>query len=267
MERKARVIVVAALAAWWVAASGAAWAQSTGSAATDGAGRGIAALDAAARGGKHLFIFFWKDDNEQAARMYGVFESGVKALSASADAVAVRITDPRETALVKRYDVDRAPMPLVLAIAPNGAVTRAFPAEFNAEQLRAALVSPCTARCMKALQDRKWVVLCVVNAQTQFAQEAWRGAAEFRADARFAQAAELVPLDPSDPNEAEFLQALRVDPATTQAVTLLLAPPGQVVARLTGAVSKDQLAASAAASRTGCCPGGTCGPKGCGPTK
>ena len=60
-----------------------------------------------------------------------------------------------------RFGAAGAPLPLVLAVAPNGAVTKGFPGAFDEARLAAALVSPGTARCLKALQDRKLVLLSV----------------------------------------------------------------------------------------------------------
>ena len=59
-------------------------------------------------------------------------------------------------AIVDKYGVSRSPMPLVLAIAPCGAITKGFTKTFDEDQLRTAFVSPCTAECMKALKIASW---------------------------------------------------------------------------------------------------------------
>jgi hypothetical protein len=224
------------------------------------ASKGLAAIDAAARDGKYLFIFFWKANDEQSRRLHGVFQSAMKKWSESTNSIGIQATDPNEQPVVEKFGVSRAPMPLVVALAPNGAITKGFPLKFTEQQLQEAFVSPCTARCMKALQDRKLVLLCVQNQQTQFSQAALRGAQSFKADARFAQATEVVMINPADTTEAAFLQALQVDPRTPTAVTVLLAPPGQPVATFAGAVTKDQIVAKVQA---GPCADGKCGPGGC----
>ena len=116
-------------------------------------------------------------------------------------------------------------------------------------------------------EDRKLVVLCIANQRTPHAQAALQGARDFRADARFASATEVVTLDPDDPAETGFLRQLQVDPRSPQATTVLLAPPGQPVARLSGAVTKDQLVARLVSAQSNPCAGGKCGPGGCGPRK
>lgn len=234
---------------------------------TPSTSKGLAAIDSAARNGKYLFIFFWKDNDEQSRNMFGVFQPAMAKMAQWADSIGVQTTDPNEKPVVDKFDVSRAPMPLVLALAPNGAITRGLPVKFTEQQLREALVSPCTARCMKALQDRKLVLLCVQNQRTQFSQAALSGAQDFKADARFAKATEIVTVNPEDRTEAAFLKELEVDPRTPQAVTVLLAPPGQPIAKFAGAVTKDQIVAKVAAAQSGPCANGQCGPGGCGPKR
>ena len=229
--------------------------------------RGMAVIEAAARSNKYLFIFFWKENDENARSMYGVFQSAMGKWAGSADSLGIQITDPNEKPIVDRFGVSRAPMPLVVALAPNGAVTKGFPVKFTEGQLRQAFVSPCTARCMKAMQDRKLVLLCVQNRSTQLNQAAWKGVQDFKADPRFGRATEVVHLDPSDGAEATLLKGLQVDPRTPTAVTVLLAPPGGPIAKFTGAVTGDQIVAKVASAQSGPCAGGKCGPGGCGPKK
>ncbi len=61
-----------------------------------------------------------------------------------AEVAAVQVTDPAEQELVARYDLSRTPLPLVMAIAPCGAITKAFTGQFTEAQLETAYVSPCT---------------------------------------------------------------------------------------------------------------------------
>ena len=160
-----------------------------------------------------------------------------------ADAMAIHVADPAEKPIVDKFGVRGAPMPLVLAIAPTGAATRAFPKQFDEAQLQQAFVSPCTAKCMKVIQDQHMILICVQNGKTQFNQEAMQGVKAFKADPQYSKATEVVMLDPADTAEQQFLTALQVDPRTTTAVTVLVTPPGAPVARFAGAVTEEQIAA------------------------
>ena len=200
--------------------------------------KGLAALDQAAQANKYLFIFFWKNKDTQVQNMYGVFNNAMANMGQAADAIAIQVGDANEKPLVDKFDVSRAPLPLVLAVAPNGAVTKGLPVRFTEQQLQEAVVSRGTAECMKALQNQKLVLLCVQNEQTPFSEAAWQGVQAFKADQRFAAATEIVAVDPRDQAEAKLLSDLRVDPRISQAVTVLLAPPGTPVADVSG--SGDQ---------------------------
>jgi hypothetical protein len=268
----ASVVAAVALSGSFMATSRQATAQtspwrSASEADSSGKGKGMAALDTAGREGKYVFFFFWKENDQQTGALRGVFQAAMRKHAKSADSIAIKITDASEKPVVDKFEVSRAPMPLVLAVASNGAVTKGFPLKATEEQFQEAFVSPCTAKCLKCLQDRKLVLLCVQSGKTEFSQAAWKGAQDFKADSRFAKATEIVTVNPEDPAEASLLEELKVDPKTSRAVTVVLAPPGQPVATFAGPVTKDEIIAKIAAAQSSCCPGGKCGPGGCCPKK
>ena len=123
----------------------------------------MAALREAARSNQYLFAFFFKADDEQTLAMRKVFDKAMEKVANRAHSVAVNTTDASEKSIVAKFDLDRAPMPLVLALAPNGAITGGFPTKFEEQQLLEAFASPTTEKCMKSLQDGKLVLLCVQN--------------------------------------------------------------------------------------------------------
>ena len=260
---RVRAAVALTMAALCIAQSASIQAQQFTTTSAVSAGPGIAAMQKAARDGKYLFVYFWKQNDQQTQSMQGVFQDATGKMAKVADAVAVQITDPEYGPIVKQFGVSRAPMPLVLAIAPNGAVTKGLPVSFNEQQLQDAMVSHGTATCLKALQDRKLVLLCVKN---QAGPNTFQGVHEFAQDPRFATSSQIVTIDAADPSEEGFLQSLKVNPAGNKGVTVVLTPPGQPVATFTEDASKDQIVERLTASSSSCCPGGKCGPGGqCGP--
>jgi hypothetical protein len=243
-------------------------AAPTAQSALAAASRGATALETAASNNKYLFIYFWRDDTQQSRAMRGVFQSALAKMTDRAESVEIQANDPTEKQLVARYDVSRSPMPLVLAVAPNGAITKGLPVRFDEKQIQQAFVSPCTAECMKALQDRKLVLLCVDHASPQVRQVSLqKGVQDFTADKQYAQSSEVVRLNAGDPAEAAFLKDLRVESKTTAPVTVLMAPPAAVVGTFIGEVTKDQLVAKLKSAQSNPCAGGKCGPGGCGPRK
>lgn len=262
------LLMVAILGSSVVAQDGLRTARLPGSSAASGRQNdAAAALNRAAAANKFAFVFFWKEQTPQTDRAWGVLQAAAGKMSDWAEVVAVQATDPAEKPLVDRFGTSRAPMPLVLAVAPCGAVTKAFSSVFDESQLRTAFVSPGTQYCLKALQDRKLVLLCVVDQVGPNGPAVPTAAQEFKADERFGPASAIVLVSANDEGEAGFLKELKVDTTAPTPFTVLLAPPGSVIGQFDRRASKDQMLAKLAAAQSNPCAGGACGPGGCGPRK
>jgi len=233
-----------------------------------GDGAAAEALRRAASDNKHLFVFFFSKDDEPTRLARKTLEQAVRGMGRSAEWMAVDIADAREAALVNKYNVRSAPMPIVLAFAPNGALTGGFlTADINEEKLKGAIASRGMQESMKALQENKLVFICCQGKKTQFNKEAMAGVNDFRADARYAAYTAVVKIDPADAAEKGFLTQLKMDPNAKDAATAILVPPNMVLGVTNGPTSKAAvLKMLASASSGGCGPKG-CGPVGCGPVK
>jgi hypothetical protein len=222
------------------------------------ASRAATALENAAKDNKYLFIFFFAGQDEHTGAMNGVFQAAMAKMADRAKGIAIYVADPAEKPMVDKFGVRGAPMPLVLAIAPTGAATRAFPKQFQEAQFQDAFVSPCTAKCMKAIQDQHMILICVQNDKTQANQEAMQGVKTFKDNSPYGKGTEVVMLNPADKAEQHFLADLQVDPQTATAVTVLVTPPGAPVARFAGAVTEEQITAKVKEAESGCGAGCSC---------
>jgi hypothetical protein len=221
--------------------------------------RARTALKKAAKSNKYLFIFFFQDAEETQTRtMYAVLQKAVEKMKDRADFVGINVADPAEKPIVEQFRARGAPMPTVLAVAPTGAPTKAFPKQFDAAKLQEAFVSPCAAKCMKAIWDRHSILLCIQNGKTKENDEALAGVKEFRDDPKYKKGIEIIMLNPADKAEQRFLKDLEVDPRSEKAVTVLVMPPGSPVARFTGAVTKKAIETAAEAANSNCPPGCKC---------
>jgi hypothetical protein len=244
-------------------------AQGLGASPGNQASPGQTAIEKAASANKFALVFFWKERGAQTDKAWGDLQSAARTAN-WAEITAVQVTDPAEKQLVARYDLGRAPMPLVLAIAPCGAVTKAFTSNITITetQLQSAYVSPCTQLCLKAIQDRKLVMLCVIDRKDPYRPVAVpQGVQDFKADGRFGPATEVVLVNATDEAESTLLQELQVNPRESKPVTVLLAPPGSMVAKFDAGATKAQMVAKLAAAQSNPCANGMCGPNGCGPKK
>jgi len=218
-------------------------------------------MQQAAGANKYLFAFVYEKDDDATRAVRKTFDEGLKKITPAPESVAVDRTAAEESDLVAKYGLARAPMPLVLAIAPNGAVTGGFKAaEATEERLRDSVASPCMQQCLKALQDRKLVFVCLQNGNTKANDAAMKGVTEFKADPQFAATTEIVKVDPTDTREAKLLAQLKADPKAKTANTAFLAPPGMVVTSVEGATSKAGFDTALKKAIASCAPGSGCCP-------
>ncbi len=220
-----------------------------------------AALASARQGQKYLFILFWKENSPATQAVKQTLDAALARRGGQAAAVAVNITDPAESAVVAQFGVSRSPMPLVAAIAPNGAITGGFPLKLTEKDVAGAFVSPGTAACLKGTQARKLVLLCV---QPTGARDLPPAVREFKADTQYGPATEVVTIQGTDPAEAGLLQALKIQPASST-VTAFIAPPGTLLGTFNQFATKQHLIDRLKNAQTCCCPDGKCGPGGCCP--
>ncbi len=226
--------------------------------------KGLVAMDRAAKANKYAFIFFYRQDDPQTQTLGEVFNVAAKASAARADSIVVRITDPSEAGIVTKFRVNQAPMPLVLIVAPNGAVTSSFPGNFTKEQLLSAFGTPSSEKLFGALQQGKLVLVCLQNGKTRWNAEAMNGVRAFKADQRYSAATEVVMLDPLAQGERPLLAKLGINAPVEEATTLLVAPPGSIIGTFKGATDGNQiittLTKAIASCAGGCQPGQCCPP-------
>jgi hypothetical protein len=234
-----------------------------------GTGVSAAAFLAAAQAKKQLFVYIRKPGVKESGYRRA-FAAALGKMEPSAQGVTVDLQDPAEKPFVEKYNLDQAPMPLVLAFAPNGAVLGGFPGERITESaLTTALASPCLQKCLAATQDKKLVLLCAQNATTAHNNSVLGAVRAFCVDGKYSPNVKVVMMDPADPAERKFAGELKIDPLTKDALTFLLAPPGSLLGTFAGSLKKKDLEAALAKATSGggCCPGGGASGAACPPAK
>ena len=214
---------------------------------------GQSSVASAAKQNKFAFIMFYRANDATTQSMYKVLKSELAARNDSA-IVVVNITDAKEKTIVDQYDASRTPMPAVMAVAPNGAITGVFAKTLAPAQVAAAIVTPAQTRCMRALQDKKLVLLCI---QPTGSKDVPMGVQQFKADNLNVNRTHLVSLQADDPAEAKFLQQLKVRPDTRTTVTAFMAPPGVLLGTFNDKVTPSVLMTKLAAAGQ-CCDDPNC---------
>jgi hypothetical protein len=196
------------------------------------------ALDKAAAEQKHTFLVFFKDTGPATQAMASAVKRGVDARAGKATFAYVNLTDPADRPLVDRFDVSRAPMPLTIAVAPNGAMTSLTPGSITDEQIEKAIVTPATAYLLKSMQEGKLVFVCLQTATAKPAIPA--GVKAFCDDPEFKGRSNVMLVQAGDASEAEFIRKLDVAPPAT----VFLAPPAALVGKFAPSATKEALAAA-----------------------
>jgi hypothetical protein len=195
---------------------------------------------AAAPAPKFTFMLFWKEDNAATRTVAQSVKNAVAKRADRAQWTDYQVTDPKNAALVEKYKLSRTPMPVVLCVAPNGAITGGFPQAITDENADQALVTPTMTTVMKNLQDGKIVV---VHVQTMPNAAMPNGAVEFANDPSFQNRVAFVNFMINDPAEARFLKEMEINPAESRGSTVsVLAPPGVLVGKYQANVMKVQIA-------------------------
>ena len=212
---------------------------------------------------QYLFLLFYdkKDslyDQMKAAIVGVIAQTDQKILIYEASKSSGKDVD-----LIAQYKIDRAPMPLLMVVGPNGAVLGGFPKSVTAEKLAKSLVPPLTMDILKVVQAQKMAVVLLQNSDTRFNSESSKTANDLACDKKFLGSVEVIKADPSDPKNRDFLANAKIASATTTATIVLIAPPGIVAGVFPGNTTKNSIMSSLSAASSGACAGGQCGPGGC----
>jgi len=217
------------------------------------------AIRAAARKNRYVFVTFYRESDEASSKMRAVVKAAQRTYARRASFVSVDVDDPVHQDVVSRYGADRSPIPLTLAVAPNGAVTAGFPNEVKSTDFPRAFVSDGMADVVKAMQNQKLAVLCVQGPRARHNKETLAAARKLAAAPELAGATQLVRVNSADRREAKLLQQLKVNAGSPEAQIVVIAPPGKVAGKFSGPVPTETMVASVTQA---CGPGGSCGPSG-----
>lgn len=218
------------------------------------ASQAIATLETAAKEGKYTFLLFYKQSDDATKAMANTLKEGLANKSDQAIASYVEVGNAANQPLVARYDVSRAPMPMTIAVAPNGAMTGMFAQRLTPEKITESFVTPTMMKTMKNLQAGKLVLVTVqgsAKAPTPIAVK------DFQSDPHFKDRLTTLDMSAADPLETKFLGQLQIDANVKGTQTVLLAPPGVMIGKFDVVATKDQIA-GALANAGKCCDDPNC---------
>jgi competence protein ComGC len=182
------------------------------------------------------------------------------------EVIQMNRSDEANQALVAKYGVSKAPLPLILVIASNGVVTGGFPSyQATADLLVNVIPSPVKADVMKALSDGKSVFLVVSSKNMKEKDEVMNTCQQ--ACIEMQNNTKLIALDLNDQKEKAFIAEMKIDPSITSPQTFVINSKGQITGTFNNDVNTTELVATAKKlpAAKGC--GTSCAPGACGTKK
>lgn len=206
-----------------------------------------------AQQGKYTFVLFYKANDAATTAMNTTLHQALAKHQGKGSVTFVHVADPAEKELIAKYDVARAPMPMTVAIAPNGAMTGIFAQKLEVMHIDNSFVTPTMMQVMKGLQENKLVFVTVHGAANNVIPSSLR---EFQADPHFNQRMLTLTMNATDPAEARFVTEMEVDPRAGTQLSLL-APPGVLVGKFAANTPMKTIAAALAEAGK-CCDDPNC---------
>jgi hypothetical protein len=176
-------------------------------------------------------------------------------------------SDPANSGIVTKYRLATIPIPMVLVFNPSGAISGAIqPERATPEALAKMIPSPKKAEIIKALSEGNAVFITAYRKNMKSVESINSTCA--MACQQMAGKSVQVKIDMDDPEEASFLTEMKVNMASTEPVTVVANPQGQIAGTYTGEMQVTELVTSATKKIGGCCPKTVSKPDAsCGPTK
>jgi hypothetical protein len=219
-----------------------------------------AAIDKASAAGQFLCLIFYEAQDSSFNNISTSITTFSKSSTKKLSVFKAKLSDPSNKEIVDKYGIPSDQLPMLLVIAPNGAVTGGFPKSITADQLKQSVsVSELILKTIKPLQEQKVALVALQNASTKFNAESWAGVNDFANDGNYKQLVTAIKADPSAAGSQEFMKQCQLVSSLTEATVVVLMPPGKIAKIMTGKVTKEDILKSLQSCKagSGCCPGGS----------
>lgn len=232
--------------------------QNAMAAPSESAANAAKAIEMAQQNYQYLALIFYNQKDASLQEMEEVVTNFQTSSSKEIQVYKALTTDFKEADIIKKYGIDRAPLPVTLVFAPNGAITGGFPQQITREQLKQSIVPALTMNILKSIQSNKVALVLLKNDKTTFNSEATKAAEDFSADNRLKGFVDIIPQNPQAPEIKDFLTQCKLNDNIQEATTVLIVPPGKIGGVYSGNITKDTLISGLVACSAG---SGCCGPR------
>jgi hypothetical protein len=215
------------------------------------------AIAEAAAAKQYLGLLFYDTQDASLTAMSSAIAAFNKSATKKISAFKAVVSDPANKEIADKYGIQSgSDLPIVLIIAPNGAITGGFPKAVTADQLKQCTgVSDLMLKTLKPLQEYKVALVALQNATTKFSTESWAGVNDFVNDTLYKKFVTAIKADPAAAGSQEFVKQCQLMTPLTEATVVILMPPGKIGKVLTGKLTKADVLKALGSCATGCAPG------------
>lgn len=206
--------------------------------------------------GQFLCLVFYETKDASFTEMSSSIETFIKTSTNKISVYNAKAADPANQEVQDRYFITKGNLPMLLVLAPNGAVTGGSPKTVTADQMKQfTSFSDLMLKIIKPLQEQKVVLVALQNASTKFNKDSWAGVTDFANDANYKDLVAAVKADPTATGSQDFVKQCQLIPPLTEATVVVLIPPGKIAKIMNGIVTKADILKSLQACKagSGCC--------------
>ncbi len=219
------------------------------------------AIEKASKAEMFLFLIFYEAKDASFTSLSGVMKEFKKSSEKKISSYAAKASDLANREIIEKYGIRSSDLPVLLVIAPNGAITGGYSKTATADQLKqSVVVSDLMLKTLKPLQEQKIVLVSLQNASTKFNKETKNAVNDFSSDPQYKQFVTVVNADPIAPGSREFMNQCKITEKHSEAIIVVLLPPGRIGGVLKGnsTISKTTilgaLQSCSPGGGSGCCP-------------
>jgi hypothetical protein len=219
-------------------------------------GQTSAEIEKANKSCKPVFLVAYSTDGAEANKAFSIANEAKKNLKASSLVIKMNTSDAANSALVAKYRLAGAPLPLILVLDKNGSTAGGLILkDATPEKLIDLIPTPKTSELIKSLSDGKSVYIVVYKESMTSKNSIMDNCAV--ACGKMENKSVILKVDMEDKKESKLLQTLKCDLNAKEPVTYVINSAGQITGTHNGLTDVNTLVSSAKkAPASSCCPSG-----------
>ncbi len=198
-----------------------------------------------------VILFYDNEDTKEYKDMLKTVQKFVDKTSDKIDFIKLDAGDESAQSIVQKYRLSRAPKPLTLVFAPNGAITGGYAQKINTKKLEKSLVGPVQQEIVRATQARKPVILKIPGGSSQANEVVDKAIKEFEHLRKITP--EVITITSLTKDDKELKKKFNIDFKQKTVQTIVLTTAGTMAGRFVGTVSAEEIYEALKNSGSSCC--------------